>query len=218
MVRPRERLLVEGAGGLASDELLAVVLGTGMPGEAALVVARRILAATGGLGALSRARGRELLAIPGLGPARAARLVAAFSLGRRALEDWPEGRPVLASAADVDRLMRPRLGGLGFETFWVVALSVKNEVLDLEEIGRGSLTSVDVHPREVFRFLALGRAARGVLVHNHPSGDPTPSGEDIELTRRMILAGQLFGIPIVDHVVVAAKGFRSVVELDLAGA
>ena len=209
---PRERLLLEGVEGLGSDELLAVLLGTGMRGEGAVGTARRILERRGGLAELSRARGSELVGIPGLGPARAARVVAAFALGRRALASEAQVHPTVHGPPDVDRLMRPRLVGLGHEAFWVLALSVKNQVLDLVEVGRGSLTGFDVHPREVFRFLALARAAAAVVVHNHPSGDPAPSPEDIELTQRLVLAGRLFGIPVIDHVIVASGGYRSIID------
>lgn len=212
MERPRERLAVEGADALSADELLSVVLGTGMAGESALDTARRVIRTRGGLRPLSRARVSELLAVPGLGPARAARVVAAFCLGRRVISALPEPRPVVRGPDDVASFMGPRLVGLGHEAFWVVALTVKNEVLDLLEVGRGTLTGVDVHPREVFRFLTLAQAAAAVVVHNHPSGDPSPSPEDIELTQRLVLAGQLLGIPLLDHVIVAASGHLSIID------
>ncbi|MBT8495385.1 MAG: DNA repair protein RadC [Deltaproteobacteria bacterium] len=210
--RPRERLAVHGPEAMSADQLVAVVLGCGQAGESALELARRILAEVGGLSRLSRARAGELCALRGLGPARATRLEAAFALGRRAL-GAVSAHPTVAGAEDVYQLMQPLVAGLAHESFWVLALSVKNQVLERREIGRGSLTGVDVHPREVFRFLITARAAAGVVVHNHPSGDPNPSPEDLELTHRLRACGQLVGVPLVDHVIVAAHGFRSVMAV-----
>jgi DNA repair protein RadC len=209
--RPRERLACHGPEALNAEQLVAVVLGSGRAGESVQVLARRVLAEIGGLAALSRARVGELRAIEGLGLARATRLVAGFALGRRALIGSALC-PTVAGPEDVYELMRPRLVGVAHESFWVLALSVKNQVVEHREISRGSLTGVDVHPREVFRFLITARAAAAVVVHNHPSGDPTPSCEDIELTRRLAVCGQLVGIPLVDHVIVATHGFRSVMS------
>lgn len=176
-------------------------------------VARGLLRETGGLVDLARANPRELARVHGIGSARAARLVAAFQLGKRAMADDPPVRIVLRNASDVYRHLRPRLRGMTQEVFIVVALDVRNGVLDEIEVARGSLTGVEVHPREVFRPLIRQAAAAAVVAHNHPSGDARPSPDDIALTRRLRLAGDILGIPILDHVVVAGDDYTSIAEL-----
>ncbi len=210
--RPRERLWTAGVCGLAADELIAVVLGVGGGGQSAQQVGRALLSHCGGLAGLSRASAQELTAVPGVGAAQAARLVAAFDLGRRALGEAASGAS-LGSAADVFTRLRPRLGGLTQEVFVVLALDVRNVVIGELEIARGCLTGVEVHPREVFRPLIRCGAAAAIAAHNHPSGDPMPSPEDIELTRRLRAAGDLVGIPLLDHVVVGASDYSSIGEL-----
>jgi len=209
--RPRERLLRRGAPGIPEVELLAILLGTGVRSHPALSVARALLDASGGIGSLSRASPRELAQVLGIGSARAARVAAAFELGRRAFE-IEHHRDSLGEAEDVYRAVVPRLAGLHQEVFLVIGLDIRNGLLDIVEVARGTVASVDVHPREVFRPLVRMAAAGGVLVHNHPSGDPTPSFEDIELTHRMRAVGDLVGIPVVDHVVVTDRKFLSIRE------
>jgi DNA repair protein RadC len=187
------------------------VLGTGIRDRPVLEVAAEIVRTVGGLASMSRASPHELAQFAGIGPARAARLSAAFELGRRALE-IVQHRRVLGSAADVHRCIAPRLTGVSQEVFFVIGIDIRNRQLDVVEVARGSLGHVDVHPREVFRPLVRMAAAGGVLAHNHPSGDPTPSREDCMLTFRMREAGRLLGIPIVDHVVIGGRSFRSIAE------
>jgi DNA repair protein RadC len=138
-------------------------------------------------------------------------VTAAFELGRRALE-IEQHRDSLVAPADVHRLVTPRLAGLQQEIFLAIGLDIRNGLLEVVEVARGTVASVDVHPREVFRPLIRMAAAGVVLVHNHPSGDPTPSFEDVELTRRMQAVGELLGIPVVDHIVVTARAYRSILE------
>jgi DNA repair protein RadC len=176
-------------------------------------VARSLLAETGSLLELARAKPSELARVRGIGEARAARLVAAFQLGKRALADPWVARPVVRQPADVYRHLEPRLRGMTQEAFWVLALDARNGVMDEIEVARGSLTGVEVHPREVFRPLVRLAAAAGVVAHNHPSGDPEPSPDDIALTRRLRASGEILGIPILDHVVVGSDRFASVVEV-----
>jgi DNA repair protein RadC len=209
--RPRERLWRRGADAIADVELLAILLGTGVRAHPALAVASSLLAATGGVVALSRASPRELVQVLGVGAARAARVAAAFELGRRALETEYH-RDALVQPDDVHRVVAPRIAGLQQEVFLAIGLDIRNGLLDIVEVARGTVASVDVHPREVFRPLIRMAAAGAVLVHNHPSGDPTPSFEDVELTRRMRAVGELVGIPVVDHVVVTDRAYRSVRE------
>lgn len=210
--RPRERLLQHGGDPLTCEELIALILGTGARGKSAVEVARLLLEETGGLIDLSRANPRELARVRGIGSARAARLVAAFHLGKRALADRTS-KVVVREAADVFQHLRPRLQGMTQEVFLVLALDARNGVMDEIEVARGSLTGVEVHPREVFRPLIRQAAAAAVVAHNHPSGDSRPSPDDIALTRRLRMAGDILGIPILDHVVIGGDDFTSVAEL-----
>jgi len=209
--RPRERLMRRGAAGIADEELLAIVLGTGARRRSALALAADLIRAAGGLAALSRSSPRELVQLAGIGAARAATVVAAFELGRRAVENV-QYRDEIGRPEDVFRCVGPRLSGLQQELFLAVGIDIRNRLLEIVEIARGSLSGVEVHPREVFRPLVRMAAAGAVLVHNHPSGDPTPSSEDLDLTRRLRDVGALLGIPIVDHVVIGDGTFRSVNE------
>lgn len=210
--RPRERLLEHGAESLASNELLGLVLGTGVAGASASDLGARLLDEAGSLLALSRADARELARVRGVGLARAMRVAAAFQLGKRAVAA-PLTDLIVRGAADIHRYLQPRLRGLMQEVFIVIALDSRNAVLHHVEVARGSLTGVDVHPREVFRPLIRLAAAGAVVAHNHPSGDPQPSDDDVALTRRLRRAGDLVGIPILDHVVIGAGGYASIAEL-----
>ena len=209
--RPRERVLRVGPQRLGDAELLGVVLGTGIRGRSAGDVADELVRTAGGVGAMSRASPHELAQVTGVGKARAAQLAAMFELGRRAVEisQW---RDPLVSPQDVHRCLRPRIAGMQQELFFAIGVDIRNGLIDVVEVARGSVHGVDVHPREVFRPLVRMAAAGAVLAHNHPSGDATPSPQDILLTQRMQAVGDLIGIPIVDHVVLAEDAFRSIRE------
>ncbi len=168
--RPRERLWRRGTTVVSDEELLALLVGSGTRGSPAVAVANELVRRAGGLPALSRASPHELAEVVGVGDARAAVIVAAFELGRRALELADRSRVV--SAEDVFQLCAPRLAGLHQELFLAIGLDVRNGLLEVVEVARGSIAGVEVHPREVFRPLVRMAAAGGVLVHNHPSGDP----------------------------------------------
>lgn len=193
-----------------SDELLATVLGSERK-KSVVTVANELVRSAGGIAGLSRSTAREIAQVAGVGAARAARIAAAFELGRRALAAVTARSP-LGRPDDIFRMVSPRLAGLVQEVFIVVGLDIRNGLVDVVEVARGTAVGVEVHPREVFRPLIRMAAAGGVLVHNHPSGDPTPSGEDIDLTRRLAEVGRLLGIPIIDHVVIAHDSFRSIAE------
>jgi DNA repair protein RadC len=208
--RPRERLWRRGADRLTDAELVAIVLGTGVRGRPALAVAAALVDAAGGLPALGRASPPELAVAHGVGAAQAARLAAGFELGRRAME--PSTLPILGDPDDVFRLLRPRVIGLAQEVFFAIGVDVRNRIIGDVEVARGLVTGVEVHPREVFRPLIRMAAAGAVIAHNHPSGDPTPSAEDLALTRRLRAVGELVGIPIIDHVVLGADRYRSIAE------
>lgn len=207
--RPCERVWRRGTAALADDELVAMVLGPGKRTQRADAAALQLVRSAGGVAGLSRATPRELAAV--VGTARGARVAAAFELGRRAVQATLH-RDRLGGPEDVFRIAAPRMLGLAQEIFLVIGVDVRNGLLEALEIARGTTTGVEVHPREVFRPLIRMAAAGGILAHNHPSGDPTPSAEDLALTRRLRAVGQLLGIPIVDHVVVAQHGYRSISE------
>lgn len=209
--RPRERLWSRGTHALGDEELLALVLGTGVRAHPARSVAAELVRTCGGVVAVSRASPRELAQVIGVGPERATRITAAFELGRRAVEAQ-QHREQLGQAEDVFRVVAPRLAGLQQEVFLSIGLDIRNGMLDVVEVARGTVHGVEVHPREVFRPLIRMAAAGAVVVHNHPSGDPTPSPEDVSLTRRLREAGELLGIPVVDHVVIGDGAFVSIAE------
>ncbi|HEY0191619.1 MAG TPA: DNA repair protein RadC [Kofleriaceae bacterium] len=209
--RPRERLLRCGLQSIGDAELVALLLGTGVRGHPVLQVAAELLRDAGGLAMLARASPHELAQLRGIGPARAARITAAFELGRRAVERT-HYRVTLSGPDDIHRAVAPRLAGVSQEVVLVAGVDVRNHLLDLVEVSRGSVAHVDAHPRDVFRPLIRMAAAGGVLIHNHPSGDPTPSEPDRELTRHLREVGWLIGIPLIDHVIVGADGYRSMAE------
>lgn len=209
--QPRERLARSGSQSLSDAELLALLLGTGIRDRPVLAVAADLVQTIGGVGALSRASPRELGQVSGVGEARAARISAAFELGRRAVE-LVHHRKTLINAADVYRVVSPRLCGLSQEVVLIIGVDIRNNMLDIVEVARGSVFHVEVGPREVFRPLIRMAAAGGILVHNHPSGDPSPSAADREMTRQLRTIGHMLGLPIVDHVIIGDHGYRSVGE------
>jgi DNA repair protein RadC len=207
--RPRERLDRVGVAALGDHELLAIVLGHGHGHRSALELASALLESSGGLHGLARASAEELQRIGGIGAARAAQVLAAVELGRRTLSRMPRDRPQLLTSRDAAVYLMPEFGSCHVEQFGVVILDSKHRVLKTRLISVGSLDASVVHPREVFRAAVLGGAAAVVLFHNHPSGDPTPSPEDCELTRRLIAAGELMGIEVLDHVILAELRYVS---------
>jgi len=207
----RQQLAAYGDEHMGAEELVALIVG-GTSRHPAQTVARALIAHTGGLAQLARASTHELVGVPGVGPAAAARLAAAFCLARRTARATAAAGGI-ASAADVHARLAPRLAGLAQEVFVALALDVRNAVLAEIEIARGCLTGVEVHPREVFRPLIRIGAAAAVVAHNHPSGDPAPSDADIALTERLRQVGELVGIPLFDHVVIAQHRYVSVADL-----
>jgi DNA repair protein RadC len=208
--RPRERLWALGPAALTTAELLAIVLGTGGGGRDVLETAGRLLELSeGSLRRLARRPDAELLRAPGIGPTKAARLLAAFELGARAARE--ERPPVIRirEPEDVLRLFGSRLRDLQVEEFHLLALDSQSQVLREVLVTRGLLNSSLVHPREVFRA-AIAEAAAGIIVvHNHPSGDPTPSAEDRAATKQLVSAGRLLDVPLYDHVIIAGDRFVS---------
>jgi DNA repair protein RadC len=215
--RPREKLARIGATSLSDHELVALVLAVGTRRAGALALAASVLKATGGLRGLARAGAAQLSHVSGLGPARAARLLAAVELGRRALWRSSEERPQFATPADVAHWLLPQYGARPAEQFGVVLLDTKNRLLKVSVVSLGSLDASVVLPRDVFREAALNGAACLVLFHNHPSGDPTPSKDDLAITKRLSAAGQLMGIAVLDHVILGDGRYFSFRESDLCG-
>jgi len=208
--RPRERLWLHGAAVLSTAELLAVLLGTGRQGEPALAVSTRLL--TRVEGSLRKLRFRpeaELLRTDGVGPAKAARLLAALELGWRLTNEARPQALRIRGPEDVLRAVGPDLRDLPVEEFHVLALDGRSQLLRDLTVSRGLLDASLVHPREVFRGAIAEAAAGVILVHNHPSGDPTPSAEDRVVTRQLVAAGRVLDLPVHDHVIVAGDRFTS---------
>jgi DNA repair protein RadC len=200
---------------LSEAELIALLLRTGGGRRDALALAARLLRRHGGLPGLATAALAELAGEDGIGPAKSATLVAALELGRRfAVRRLRSGDPV-RGPADVFRHFHPRLRDARYERFLLVLLDGRHRMLRETVISQGTLTASLVHPREVFRPALREAAAAIVLVHNHPSGDPSPSREDREITERLAAAGDLLGVPVLDHVVVAERGYVSLREAGL---
>jgi DNA repair protein RadC len=210
--RPRERLERLGPEALSDAELLALLLRTGGPRGDALAVANEMLAVCGGIQGIARAGARELGSAAGVGPAKIATLRAALELGRRlAALRLPPGAAI-RGPEDVYRHFHPSLRHVAHERFLALLLDGRHRVLRVEVVSQGTLTASLVHPREVFRPALRESAAALILVHNHPSGDPTPSREDREVTVRLAQAGEILGVRVLDHVVVAEHGYVSLRE------
>ena len=210
--RPREKLERLGPSALGDNELLALVLGSGSRTQNALALANRVLEHVGGLHALTRAASGELQQIEGIGRARTAQVVAAVELGRRTLMRGAQHRPRLNSPRALAAHLLPEYGSRAVEQFGIVMLDTKHRVIRTRIIAVGSLDSTVVHPREVFREAAAAAAAAIVLFHNHPSGDPSPSPDDLVLTARMIRAGDIMGIDVIDHLILADQRYISLLE------
>ncbi len=207
--RPRERLAMRGAAGLSSAELIGLLWGSGSRGRSAVDLAEDALARHEGLTGLARATDVELEALPGIGTAKVAQLTAAFELGRRLMADWPTGRWTIRAPRDVaDRLML-QMGRLEREELRVVLLNTKNVVLRVATVYQGNVSSSLVRVGELFRDAVRLNASGLILVHNHPSGDPTPSPDDLHLTAEALAAGRLLDIDLLDHLVVGHDAYIS---------
>lgn len=210
--RPREKLSRLGPSSLGDNELLAIVLGYGTSQLGALGVANLILERAGGLHGLLRLSVDELRAVKGVGGAKASQVLAAMELGRRTLARLPADRAQLRCPREAALYLMPEFGARSVEQFGIVLLDTKHRVLRTAVLSRGTLDSSAVHPREVFREAATGAASAIVLFHNHPSGDPLPSPDDMELTRRLVSAGALMGIDVLDHVILGDAKYYSFKE------
>jgi DNA repair protein RadC len=215
--RPREKLQRLGVTALGDNELVAIVLGSGSRKHGTLELANRLLERAGGLHGLARLV-PDQLSVSGVGPARASQVVAAVELGRRTLVRSALERPQYRTPQQLASYLLPQYGAAAVEQFGIVMLDTKHRVIRVKLVSIGGLDSTVVHPREVFREATAASAAAIVLFHNHPSGDPTPSSDDLLLTSRMIRAGDIMGIDVIDHLILSEQRYYSLVEAgSLAG-
>ena len=211
--RPREKLQRHGVAALGDNELVALVLGSGGSRGDALSLANDVLALRGGLHGLGHSTCDELARVAGIGRARAAQIVAALELGRRTMAPAPGVRRQLRSPRDAADYLLPTFGSRAVEQFGLVLLNARHRIIRTLVLSVGTANATVVEPRDVFREAALGRAAAVVIFHNHPSGDPTPSPADVELTRRLAAAGVLMGIDVVDHIILGDARYCSLKEM-----
>jgi DNA repair protein RadC len=207
--RPREKLARVGANALGDNELVALVLGHGTSKADALTLANTLLARAGGVRGLARAGLAQVLGVPGVGAAHAARVLAAIELGRRAIVQPRDARARFNAPDDLARFLVPQFGWRPIEHFGALLLDGRNRLLRTAVVSVGTLDASVIHPRDIFREAALEVAAAVVLFHNHPSGDPTPSPEDVLITQRMVHAGVVMGIEVLDHLVLAETSYFS---------
>lgn len=207
--RPRERMMHYGAESLSQTELLAILLRTGAQSESAIHIAQRLLNTSGGLRGLADLSIEELTTIKGIGPAKAVQLKAGIELGRRMANSRLTEAVVIRSPQDAAEILTEQLRYLQKEHFICLFLNTKNHVIAQETLSMGSLNASIVHPREVFRAAMKCSSAAIICAHNHPSGDPTPSPEDISLTTRLVQAGEIVGIDVLDHLVIGDGSYVS---------
>ncbi len=213
--RPRERLLAQGPAALSTAELLAIILRTGMQDENVVRVSQRLLSTFGNLSGLAQANVAELMAARGLGPAKAAQLKAALELGRRLLVEAPDQRPQVRSPADAANLLMSEMSLLEQEHLRVMLLDTKNRVLGSPTVYVGSLNTSLIRVGELFREAIRANSAAVIVAHNHPSGDPTPSPEDVAVTRQIAEAGKLLDVDVLDHLIIGRQRFVSLKERGL---
>jgi DNA repair protein RadC len=213
--RPRERLQAYGPGSLSTSELLAIILRTGTKSESVINLGSRLLAQFNGLAGIARASFGDLCDVHGLGQAKAAQLQAALELGKRLMVASPEERPQVKSPADVANLLLLEMGFLEQEQLRVVLLDTKNRVLGIPTIYVGSLNASVIRVGELFREAVRANCAAVIVVHNHPSGDPTPSPEDVSITRQIVEAGKLLDVDVLDHLIIGQQRYVSLKERGL---
>ena len=211
--RPRERLAALGADALSHAELIAILLRTGLQGTNAVEVGKQLLQKFGTLQGLAQASIQDLQKVRGIGRDKAVTLVAAFALARKMAGELQSESPVLDNPENVVRLLREQNLLKSVETLSVLLLNTRHRLIRIEEISDGTLDTILVHPREVFRCAIIAAAAAVVVIHNHPSGESTPSEADIKVTRDLIRAGQLLKIELIDHVVIGNQNHSSLREL-----
>jgi DNA repair protein RadC len=214
--RPRERLKRLGAEALSTAELLACIMGSGTRGNPVVMTSQKLLSEFGNLQNIASASIQELSRSRGIGEARAIQVKAAIEIGRRLADpDYAEKGKPIQSPQEAFSSMQEKLRGKKREHFYVLCLDTRNRVNNKKQVSMGNLDSSIVHPREVFKDAISSLAAAVIFVHNHPSGDLEPSAEDINLTKRLVEAGELLGIPVLDHIIVSDKGYTSLKSRNL---
>ncbi len=217
--RPRERLEYSGPGVLSNQELLAITLSTGSKTTerkyTAIDLATELLKRFESLKGVAQADFAQLTDVSGIGPAKACQVIAAFELGKRVAMFSGSSKPIIRQPTDIFDYFRDDMSLLTIEKFRVVVLDTKNRVVKEKVISEGTLNASIVHPRDVFRFAIVNSAASVILMHNHPSGDPTPSQEDIDITRRLVEVGKLMEISVLDHIIIAGGKYISLKEIRL---
>lgn len=212
--RPRERLLHYGERSLSTAELLAIILRVGMQGTSAIDLAQHVLKEFHGLAGLARASCQELCTVRGLSVAKVAQIKAALELGRRLQMETPQERPQILSPQDAAQILLPEMQYLDQENLKVITLDTKHRVVEAPTIYKGSLNASMVRLAEVFRDAIRANCAAILLAHNHPSGDPTPSREDLTLTKEVVKAGRLLDIEVLDHLIIGHQRYISLKEQD----
>lgn len=213
--RPRERLASLGPQALSNAELIAILLRVGVPGENAVQVGQRLLQTFGGIAGIHRAPFVDLINQHGIGEAKAAQLKAAVELGRRLTLESPDERPTINSPADAAALVRYEMAALEQEHLRVMLLDRRNRVLEVTDLYRGSVSSAQVRVGEIFREAIRKNASALIVIHNHPSGDPTPSPDDVALTRAIVQAGKMLDVDVLDHLVIGQGRWVSLKERGL---
>jgi DNA repair protein RadC len=213
--RPRERLRKLGADKLGNAELLAILLRVGVAGESAVQVGQRLLHEFKGLAGIHRAPLEELVTQHGIGEAKAAQIKAAIELGRRLNDIGPEGKPTINSPEEAAQLVRYEMQALDQEQLRVLLLDTRNHLLGNEEIYLGSVNTAQVRPGDIFKHAVRKNATAIIVIHNHPSGDPTPSPDDVAVTRELVKAGELMGVKVLDHIVIGQGRHVSMKERGL---
>jgi len=208
--RPRERLQKFGVEALSAQEILALILGRGIAGESVMITTQRLLSQFGNLKGIASASVEELSQVKGIGIAKASQIKAAFELANR-LEDYSAAgdKPLVKTPDDVVSVVKSKLRGKKKEHFLALLLDTRSQLIKVSEISIGSLDTSIVHPREVFKEAISASAASVIFAHNHPSGDPEASEDDIELTKRLAKAGEIVGIDVLDHIIIADKKYLS---------
>ena len=213
--RPRERLLRHGPSALSNIELLAILLNTGLPGESVMVVAERLLREFGGFPGLMKLSAEELARIHGIGPAKATKLKASMEIANRILASNPNQKPKISSPDDITNLIGLEMSLLEQEQLRIVLLNTRNEVIGIRTLYQGTTNQAQVRIAEVFRDAVRANAVAIIVVHNHPTGDPTPSSADIELTRSIVEAGEMLEIRVLDHMIIGHGRHVSMKRLGL---
>jgi DNA repair protein RadC len=211
--RPRERLAQRGENALNKSELLAILLRVGIEGMSAVDLGKELLVRFEGLRGLHTASFEELCEVKGMGPAKAAQIKAAIELGYRMQQESEETKPRFSKPEDVDRYMHHLLGEKRREELWVLALNTRNQLIRKQQLYKGTINHSSARMAEIMEIPIRARAAVIILVHNHPSGDPKPSAEDIRFTEELVRAGQLMDIGVLDHIIIGKDSFSSIRQL-----